>query len=308
MNATATVTGEKILTYDARTGLYADTMKVRHDGQHFVACPIQKAPATSRVRRMKDGTDLHFEKAYFAAMKQRKKWKPEDLVAWISVYMVEELGDVFGLDTDWIRKEIDRLRHNAYLRERRFRDKAFLNQWNYFVTITYDEKKMNEEIFRAAVRKCFSNFQTRRGWKYMGVFERGDEGDRLHFHALCYIPRGELPGTLKNTRAYSVKERKWVNRLQSSFFFDRFGKNTFDPINRRDVKNGKVVNYVIKYILKSGERVIYSRGVPTELMVMVEDEQVAAEMYDFCLKFVLFDDAFVLFSDPDDDPEAMPRE
>ena len=48
MNATATV--ERILDYDKRINAYAEIMKVIHDGQHFVATPLQKAPSTSRVR------------------------------------------------------------------------------------------------------------------------------------------------------------------------------------------------------------------------------------------------------------------
>ena len=63
MNA-ATVSAEKILDYDCRINDYAEVMKVIHDGQHFVATPIQKAPAISRVRHQKDVTDLRFEKAY----------------------------------------------------------------------------------------------------------------------------------------------------------------------------------------------------------------------------------------------------
>ena len=308
MNATATVPVEKILDYDCRINDYAEVMKVIHDGQHFVATPIQKAPAISRVRRIKDGSDLHFEKAYFAAMKKKSKWKEEDLASWISAYMVDELGDIYGYDLNWIRGEIDRFRHNLFLRQRRFRNKAYLNSWNYFVTITYDESKMDADTFRASLRKCFSNLHSRHGWKYMGVFELGEEGERLHFHALVYVPDGEMIGSLKSVKRYSTKRHQWDEHLENSFFNGRFGISTFDPISRKDVKSGAVVNYVIKYLLKSGERVIYSRAIPTELVVMVQDDQIAAKIFDFVGKFVLFDDAFTLWSDPDDEPEVIQTE
>lgn len=306
MNATATVPVEKILDYDCRINDYAEVMKVIHDGQHFVATPIQKAPATFRVRHQKDVTDLRFEKAYFAAMK--KNVKRDQMAAWIGQYMQDEFNDIWGMDLIWIQKQIERFRHNFFLRQRRFRNKAYLNSWNYFVTITYDESKMDADIFRASLRKCFSNLHSRHGWKYMGVFELGEEGERLHFHALVYVPDGEMIGSLKSVKRYSTKRHQWDEHLENSFFNGRFGISTFDPISRKDVKSGAVVNYVIKYLLKSGERVIYSRAIPTELVAMVQDEQIAAKIFDFVGKFVLFDDAFTLWSEPDDEPEVIQTE
>ena len=277
MNTAATISTDKILDFDCRINDYAETMKIIHDGSHFVATPIQKAPATSRVRRQKDDSDLRFERAYFAAMKVRSKWEETALVAWIGQYMYEKLNDLWGLDQKWVRSQIARFENNLYLRKRRFRNKAFLNSWSYFVTITYDENKMDADTFRASLRKCFSNLHSRHGWKYMGVFELGEEGERLHFHALVYVPDGEMVGSLKSVKRYSTKKHGWDEHLENSFFNGRFGISTFDPITRRDIKSGAVVNYVIKYILKSGERVIYSRAIPTELVVLVQDEQIAAK-------------------------------
>ena len=312
MNTTATV--EKILDYDVRINAYAEIMKVIHDGQHFVATPLQKDPETSRVRHQKDGTDLAFEAAYFAAMRTNPSWeglkrevRHAKLIPWISDYMVNRLGDVFGLDLNWIADQIIRFEHNKYLREKRFRNKAFLNEWNFFVTFTYDEKKMDADTFRTSLRKCLSNLHSRRGWKYMGVFELGEEGDRLHFHALVYIPEGQMPGVLHTVRRYSTKRRQWEETLENTFFADRFGINEFDPIrNRKGIKGA--VDYIIKYLFKSGERAIYSRAIPTELVTMVQDEQIAVKLFDFVGKFVLFDDAFVLWSEDEEEPEVEQTE
>ena len=312
MNATATV--ERILDYDVRINAYAEIMKVIHDGQHFVATPLQKAPAISRVRHQKDGSDLAFETAYFAAMRANPGWgklkreaRHAKLIQWISDYMVEQLSDVWGGDLNWVADQIIRHERNKYLREKRFRNKAHLNPWNYFVTFTYDEEKMDAETFRASIRKCLSNLHTRRGWKYIGVFELGDEGERLHFHALVYIPEGQMPGKLHTVRRYSTKRHRWEEALENTFFADHFGINEFDPIlNRKGIKGA--VDYIIKYIFKSGERAIYSRAVPTELVTMVQDEQIAAEMLDFFGKFVLFDDAFVLWSEDKEEPEVIRTE
>ena len=64
-----------------------------------------------------------------------------------------------------------------------------MNRWNYFVTFTYDPKKHTAESFNKKLRKCLSNLHTRRGWKYMGVFEEGFENGTLHFQALLYVPK-----------------------------------------------------------------------------------------------------------------------
>ena len=303
MNATATV--ERILDYDVRINAYAEIMKVIHDGRHFVATPLGKAPSTSRTRRTKDGVDLNFETAYYAARKANVK--RDQMAAWIGQYMIDSLDDIFGYDLDWIRGQIPRFEHNLYLRRRRFCNKAYLNEWNYFVTFTYDEEKMDEDAFRASIRKCLSNLHSRRGWKYMGVFELGEEGERLHFHALVYIPEGQMLGELHTVRRYSTKRHQWEERLENTFFARRFGINTFDPIrNRKGIKGA--VDYIVKYLFKTGERAIYSRAVPTELVAMVQDEQIAARMFDMVQKFVLYDDAFVLWSDNEEEPEVIRTE
>ena len=64
-----------------------------------------------------------------------------------------------------------------------------------------------------------------------------------------------------------------------------------------------MVNYILKYLLKSGEKIVYSRGVPTDFLADLGDEEIAAELVDFVRKFVLFDDTFTLWSEPDTDTE-----
>ena len=46
----------------------------------------------------------------------------------------------------------------------------------------------------------------------------------------------------------------------------------------------------IKVLEKSGERIIYSRGIPTEFLKEVNEEDIICEMIDFVAKYVLFDD------------------
>lgn len=272
--------------------------RIIHDGSHFVATPptgINRKK--NRFVGIKDQTDLHFDQAYVAALKAGIGKTAMPL--WIAVYMNQEFGDVLGYDTEYVTERIKQKEHNLYLRQRRFRQKSYLNEWNYFVTFSFDEKLMDEAYFRASLRKCLSNLHTRRGWKYMGVFEYGEDNGRLHFHALVYVPDGQMIGSLQDVRRYSTKRRKWEESTENTFFRTRFGINQFDRIQRSDLKSGKVVNYVIKYLLKSDERIIYSRAIPTEIYAIIEDQDIASEMIDFVRKFVLFDDVFTLYTEPD---------
>lgn len=84
--------------------------------------------------------------------------------------MNEHYGVLDGYDALWIARMIERQKHNLYLRQRRFRQKAYLNQWNYFITVSYEDGKFeSEEDFRTALGKCLSDLHTRRGRNYMGV-------------------------------------------------------------------------------------------------------------------------------------------
>ena len=82
-----------------------------------------------------------------------------------------------------------------------------------------------------------------------------------------------------------------------------FFRNNFDAVRHQDIQSGKMVNYILKYLLKSGEKIVYSRGVPTDFLADLGDEEIAVELVDFVRKFVLFDDTFTLWSEPDNDTE-----
>jgi len=142
----------------------------------------------------------------------------------------------------------------------------------------------------------------------MGVFERAPETDRLHFHALIFVPDGEMAGELLEIRDYSTKTHAMQTTVSHSFFAERFGRNDFQEISPAELKNGNTIAYLLKYIEKTGERITYSRDIPTELCREVFNEDVAAEMCDFVMKYVLFDDVFDHdYADEDEEEEkAIP--
>ncbi len=154
---------------------------------------------------------------------------------------------------------------NLFLRKRRLKRKAFTNVelWNYFVTVTRDDARYSDEnAFRKAVDRCFSNLHSRRGWKIMGVWERGAKNGRLHFHCLAHIPEGEMVGELEKATGYSWKKKRDDTVLLNTWFGTRFGRTDFEPIDKKLLMNA--VLYITKYLQKSFEDIRYSRGIITE--------------------------------------------
>ena len=165
-----------------------------------------------------------------------------------------------------------------------------MNRWNYFVTFTCDPKKHTEESFRKKLRKCLSNLHTRRGWKYMGVFEYGEANGAIHFHALIYVPEGEMIGELVKKREYSTKRGERRTRYGNTFFDEYFGMSDFQEVNPILLKRGGTSRYLVKYITKSGEKALYSRGTPAEICKELSDNDIVGTYLDYVTMYVLWSD------------------
>ncbi len=115
----------------------------------------------------------------------------------------------------------------------------------YFCTFTYDNEKHTEASFRKGLKARLASFAARRGWKYIGVWERSPKTNRLHFHGIFYIPEGTLPGMLLTHKDYSTTAHRMQVRNQSTYFNDEFGRSDFEPIadNRR---MGKAMAYRVQ--------------------------------------------------------------
>lgn len=266
--------------------------KVYHDGRHFVGTFVTKSTQKKQERtRVTEDIDLLFDSLFCAALKEglNDRKKAGEMTDFIRTGILKMFPQFQNVD-EYIQRKIKRKYHNLGVRKKRFRRKAFLNRWNYFVTLTFDDKKHTAESFRTKIRRCLSNLKTRRGWRYMGVFEYAPETGRLHFHGIMYIPQGEMIGRINEKKDYSTAQGKMQVTHENSFFAENFGRNDFTEINEMEITHGHSLEYMLKYIEKQGERIVYSRGIPTEICRKIAPKDIASEFTDFVMKFVLFDD------------------
>ena len=262
--------------------------KVYNDGSCYIAIPSDKGLHRKKERSyVRIPMDDLFDQLYLQALKENISAK--ELRDYILAGIREQYPDQLGL-TEYVEKKILRVYKNLGARKKRFRRKAFLNPWNYFVTFTYNDELQDEESFKKRLRKCLSNLHTRRGWLYMGVFERAPETGRLHFHAIMYVPEGQMIGEIYERQDYSTKHHKMQITHPNTFFEDSLGRNDFEALSDAELRRGTTMNYLLKYLEKRDERIIYSRGIPTEFYKEINDNDVICEMVDFVTKYVLFND------------------
>ena len=262
--------------------------KIYNDGGHYIATRCVRSqikPVPHKYKR--EDIDILFDSLYIAAMQDGLKG--DEMTAYIKAEILLLFPDYPDLDK-YIADKIERKQHNLYVRKKRFRRKANLNRWNYFVTFTYADDKQDEYTFRKKLRCCLSHLHTRRGWRYMGVFERAPETGRLHFHGLLYIPGGEMIGKITEKTDYSTARGKMQTTHEKKKKKKTFGRNDFEELNEMELKHGQTLNYLLKYIGKTGERIVYSRGIPTEIYRKLNDGEIVTEMNDFGTKYILFDD------------------
>ena len=168
--------------------------KIYHDGSHPVGTRVLRSKGKLPPKRpAQTAFDIAFDSLYFQA--KRKGLKDEEMADQIQAGL-EKLYPASSALRKYILGKMDKKQRNLWKRIKRFKRKMNMNKWNYFVTFTCDPKKHTEESFRKKLRKCLSNLHTRRGWKYMGVFEYGETNGSIHFHALIYVPNGEMIGKI----------------------------------------------------------------------------------------------------------------
>lgn len=123
----------------------------------------------------------------------------------------------------------------------------------------------------------------------MGVWERSPEKNRLHFHGLFYIPGGKMIGKVERHDDYSVRLKRVQTTYQNSYFNENFGRSDFELIDDKS-KLGDAMAYLMKYIEKTGERIVYSKGLYQYFISDIMDEDIISTIGLEDKKLLLYDD------------------
>lgn len=190
----------------------------------------------------------------------------------------------------YVEVNFERKLRNLIARRVRMCRKANLAGFNYFCTFTYDDKLHSEESFKKKLKTCFKMMCFRKGWKYMGVWERAPKTKRLHFHGLFCIPSNTIPGELITVKDYNKNTHKMQECIQSTYFNSRFGRSDFREIDEYDNRLGNAVAYLMKYIEKTGEKIVYSKGLPQYFISDILEEDIVCHIGQEDKKILLFDD------------------
>lgn len=263
--------------------------KIYFDGSHYIAVPKENFPSrkgrktAKKITKRTDTPKERFETAYKESQALPKRERKK--------YIAEKLQDFFAATEEtaaFVASNIERKKTNAAKQRTWLMRKVYLQKWNFFTTFTYSDEKHTEETFKAKLRNTLKQIVSRKCWKYIGVWERA-ASERLHFHGIFYIPENAMVGELKQVSDYSTKQRRMQTTYQNTRFLRQFGRNDFkELITKSDIMLS--VRYLLKYIEKSGEKLVYGGDLPTYFISDVMDEDIVCPTGIDDRKAVLFDD------------------
>jgi len=150
--------------------------------------------------------------------------------------------------------EGEKLLNNISRVRSKIRDYAFCNEWDYFVTLTFDIKNINRYDLKEVKKKLgkyFNNYKSRKNkdFQYLLVPEFHQDG-AIHFHGLIknlniddlkeFNRNDKLPIYILGQIDKGLKIWDWVD------FHYKFGYTTIEPIRNSDA----ACNYIVKYVTK----------------------------------------------------------
>lgn len=278
--------------------MYLQKAKIYHDGSHFVAIPKGafssgkgcKRSVARPTKQQPPTTESppethkeHFETAYKESLSLPKKERKKH----IKDALESDFADKTELKV-FVDKNLERVKTNAIKRRVRLNRKLQLQRWDYFVTFTYSDELHTEETFRKKLTNTLKHLVARKGWKYVGVWERGSDTDRLHFHGIFQIPEGSMIGDLTEVKDYDTRRHRIQTTLQNTHFLKHFGRNDFSCLCVPDDLS-KAVKYITKYMEKSGERLVYGGNLPTYFQSDILEDDVVCPIGIDDRKALLFD-------------------
>ena len=249
--------------------------KISFDGSHYIATPKENFPRRRKVRKTSyhlTNKEIEQKEQFETAYKESQKLPRKERKEYVQKAMEETIPDKKARK-EYIDRNSERKQINTIRRKVRLYRKAYLQEWSYFCTFTFSDKLHTEESFRKSLRNTLKHLVNRKGWKHIGVWERGEDTNRLHFHGIFYIPPDGMVGEIVETKDYSTADRKMQTAHQNTYFLERYGRNDFEPIGS-SMEVRLSIAYLMKYIEKSGEKLIYGGKLPAYFESDVLDEDI----------------------------------
>ncbi len=266
--------------------------KISFDGSHYVATPKENFPQGHKRRRpVRPLSEQETEQReqFEAAYKESQRLPKKERKAYMRKAMKGVIPDRKQRKA-YVERHNERKQTNAIRRKARLSKKVNLQrEWDFFCTFTFSDKLHTEETFKKSLRNTLKHLVNRKGWKHIGVWERGEKTGRLHFHGIFYIPPGGMVGELTETHDYSTKDHCMQTAHQNTYFLERYGRNDFQALGSpMEIQHS--LGYLMKYIEKSGERLIYGGKLPTYFVSDIMDEDILCPCGIDDRKAVLADD------------------
>lgn len=265
--------------------------KISFDGSHYIATPKENFPRGKKRRAVcpQSPKDVEIKEQFETAYKESQKLPRKERKEYVKKAMEEAIPDKEQRQ-EYVEQGSERKKTNAIRRKVRLSKKVNLQrEWSYVCTFTFSDEKHTEESFRKSLCNTLKHLVNRKGWKHIGVWERGGETGRLHFYGIFYIPQGGMVGEIVETKDYNTKDRRMQTAHQNTYFLERYGRNDFQPLGSpEEVQHS--LGYLMKYIEKSGEKLICGGKLPTYFVSDVIDEDILAPYGIDDRKTILADD------------------
>lgn len=251
-----------------------------------VAAQADSTPQTAvdspKIERKTTRKQL-FDELYQDSLSVKKHERRKRIIAAMLPYFKDETETAYYVD-----RNLERKQRNLICRRIRLTRKINLQDFNYFVTFTYNDALHTEDSFKKGLKKTLANFGSRKGWKYVGVWERSPKKQRLHFHGLFNIPDGTMPPLMIEVNDYNFNTHRRQITHQNTYFNDRFGRSDFETIKDNSTL-GSAVAYIMKYLEKTGEKIVYSKGLPQYFISDIMDEDIICPIGLEDKKLLLYD-------------------
>lgn len=97
-----------------------------------------------------------------------------------------------------------------------------------------------------------------------------------------------MPGYFIQKEDYSFKRHRRQITNQNTYFLENYGRNDFEKIEDNS-RVGDALAYIMKYMEKSEEKIVYSKGMPQYFISDIMDEDIVCRVGIEDQKLLLFD-------------------